>query len=225
VKICLVGAEGKMGRAIQAELQKQSGHVLALVEKDKEPKDIQSTEIDVVLDFSSPTAAVKWAQWCAEKKVPFVTGTTGLGPEQQGIIQKAARTTALLQSANMSVGVTILAKILEEYSGRLRGFDVFIEETHHKNKKDKPSGTAKLLRQAVEKSGEKLKNEPTSHRVGEIFGIHKVRFVGPGEILTFEHEATGREVFAQGALKAASWILKQKPGIYSMRDVIKGQGV
>jgi 4-hydroxy-tetrahydrodipicolinate reductase len=183
--------------------------------KKKKPK--------VVIDFSSPEGTEKAALWCQERKVALVTGTTGLSEAQKKMIKSASRHTAVFSSPNMSVGVNAMISALEAFVARFNECDVEIEEIHHRHKKDKPSGTAKLLHESLKgivPVPSRL-GQPVSLRGGEIFGIHKVYFFSEGEWLCFEHQATDRSVFARGALRAAAWVARQKPGFYTMKDVLE----
>ena len=226
-RICLVGSSGKMGASIQALAGLNAPFVtFSLVDQKQElksPKDVNPADVDVVVEFASPRATAQWAKWCAKHRVPFVTGTTGLSSIEAKAVKAAAKRTAVFTSANMSPTVSVLCQVLGDLSLRLRDFDVEIEEIHHRHKKDKPSGTAKLLMRALEPGFKGRLKAPASLRGGEVFGIHKVFFLGDGETLTIEHQAMGRHIFARGALRAALWICGKKPGMYSMLHMLDDQ--
>ncbi|NLY71797.1 MAG: 4-hydroxy-tetrahydrodipicolinate reductase [Clostridiales bacterium] len=172
---------------------------------------------DVVIDFSHHTAIKPMLAWCILHRVPIVIATTGLGPEEHRIIQEAAKQIPIFQSANMSIGVNTLCRILEIASNSLGpSFDVEIFEKHHKHKKDAPSGTAFMLVDAVGHSC-----PIHSIRSGTIPGEHTVIFAGSDEVLTITHTAYSREIFARGAIAAAKFIVNQTPGLYNMKDLIK----
>ena len=194
----------------------------------------------VVIEFSTPAATLEHVKLAAEKKIPVVIGTTGSDQNQLAEIKKLSRRTPILLSANMSLGVNLLVSILGKVAKTLGDdYDVEIIEAHHRFKKDAPSGTALALGRSVAQGlnrdldkvgvsgrkgivGERTKQEIAmlSVRAGDIVGDHTVIFGGIGERLEFIHRAHSRETFAHGALRAAQWLAKQKPGLYSMQDVL-----
>ena len=179
----------------------------------------------------------------AEKKIPIVIGTTGSDQKQLAAIKKFARRTPVLLSANMSLGVNLLVSLVGKVAKTLGDdYDVEIIEAHHRFKKDAPSGTALALGRAIAEGlkrdfdqvavygrkgivGERGKKEIAllSVRAGDIVGDHTVIFGGIGERIEFIHRAHSRDTFAQGALRAARWLAKQKNGLYSMQDVLRLQ--
>ena len=174
------------------------------------------TEIsgDVLVDFSTPEGAISKLKECREKGMAAVICTTGLTDESE--IDRAAEKIAVVYASNMSVGVNTLFRFVPEIEKALGPeFDVDIIETHHRGKKDAPSGTAKTL-------AERLSGKPTMHslRSGDEVGEHRVVFGGPGERIEVVHRATTREVFARGALRAAEFSARAKPGRYTMLDVL-----
>jgi 4-hydroxy-tetrahydrodipicolinate reductase len=194
----------------------------------------------VVIEFSTPAATLEHAKLAAEKKIPVVIGTTGSDQKQLVEIKKLSRRTPILLSANMSLGVNLLVSLLGKVAKTLGDdYDVEIIEAHHRFKKDAPSGTALALGRSVAQGlnrdldkvgvngrkgivGERTKQEIAmlSVRAGDIVGDHTVIFGGIGERLEFTHRAHSRENFARGALRAAEWLAKQKPGLYGMQDVL-----
>ena len=152
-----------------------------------------------------------------------MSGVTGLTSEQKGELVKASGVTPIFWAPNMSLGVAVVARMLNEFS-KLEGFDFQIEELHHTRKKDKPSGTALFLQDKLKKAVSAVVPEPMAIRGGGIFGIHRVWAMGEEETITLEHNAMNRRVFARGAFKAAKWILQQKSGLYSMDDVLTSSG-
>ena len=195
----------------------------------------------LIIEFSAPDATLEHARLAAKKKVPIVVGTTGMNPAQLAEIKKRSRQTPILLSANMSLGVNLLVSLLGKVAKTLGDdYDVEIIEAHHRFKKDAPSGTALALGRAAAEGlgrnidqvgingrkgivGERTKKEIAmlSVRAGDIVGDHTVIFGGIGERLEFIHRAHSRETFAQGALRAARWLAKQKPGFYGMEDVLE----
>jgi 4-hydroxy-tetrahydrodipicolinate reductase len=194
----------------------------------------------VVIEFSTPEATLEHARLAAEKKIPIVIGTTGSDQNQLAEIEQLARLTPILLSANMSLGVNLLVNILGKVAHKLGDdYDVEIIEAHHRFKKDAPSGTALALGRSIAQGlnrdldkvgvngrkgivGERTKQEIAmlSVRAGDIVGDHTVIFGGIGERLEFTHRAHSRENFARGALRAAEWLAKKKPGLYGMQDVL-----
>lgn len=196
---------------------------------------------DVVIEFTDPRATLAHLKIAAENKKAMVIGTTGLSEEELGELEKPTRAIPCLFSPNMSVGVNLLFKIAEEVAGVLgEEYDMEIVEAHHRFKKDAPSGTAKKLAQIIARTrklnlersavhgregmrGERKKEEIGIHavRAGDIVGEHRLIFGGLGETLELAHRAHSRETFARGALRAARFIAKASPGLYSIKDVLK----
>lgn len=199
---------------------------------------------DVVIDFSHYGAVRELLQGCVEKGIPVVIATTGLGEEEKRAIREASHSIPVFHSANMSIGINLLAKAIKGIAPTLeKDFHMEIIEKHHAMKKDSPSGTALLLADAVNgsleeekellfgrhgKDDECLLSQMGIHAVrgGTIAGEHTVLFAGPDEIIELKHTALSREVFARGALRAARYLANMPPGLYSMEDMLssKGQG-
>lgn len=195
---------------------------------------------DVLIDFTSPEATAEHAALAAELKKGLVVGTTGLGEEQEKALQAAGAKTAILYSANMSVGVNLLISLVEQAAAKLGpDFDIEIFEAHHRHKVDAPSGTALALGHGAARGrGVKLADVMVSarhgqtgpreagtigfsvFRGGDVVGDHTVTFAGTGERLELSHRASDRGLFAKGALKAAQWLAGKPAGLYSMRDVL-----
>ncbi len=194
----------------------------------------------VIIDFTAPQASLATAKIAARHKASHVIGTTGFTAEQRAELEAIAKETPIFWSPNMSVGVNVLLKILPELT-KLLGpdYDVEMTEIHHGRKKDSPSGTAVRLAECIADAkgwdlgktgcyhregiiGERPKEEigVMALRGGDVVGVHTVYFLGPGERIELTHQAHSRENFATGALRAARWIVSQKPGkLYSMSDV------
>jgi 4-hydroxy-tetrahydrodipicolinate reductase len=195
---------------------------------------------DVVIDFTSPQATVRHARLAASHGVALVVGTTGLGPADFEVLKSAAQSVAVVQAANMSVGVNLLLGLTRQVASILAdAYDIEIVEMHHRHKVDAPSGTALALGWAAA-DGRGVDLDAVSQRVrdgiigarrqgdigfatlrgGDAVGEHTVIFAGDGERIELSHEGTSRAVFAHGAIRAALWTAGQPPGLYSMRQVL-----
>jgi len=174
---------------------------------------------DVAIDFTDPAAAVAHAALCARAKKPLVIGTTGFNARQLNRIRKASGTAPVFLSPNMSPAVNLAIAVARLMAARLPDFDVRISESHHKFKKDAPSGTALNFKARI---GEVYKGPVpiTSVRAGAIVGEHTVLYAGPHELLELTHSAQSREVFAEGALRAALWLKDKRPGLYDYSDLL-----
>lgn len=227
VRIGLFGATGRMGRAIAEVL---SGRDDAAIVADAP---------DVYVDFSAPDALEKHISEALSAGKPILVGTTGLTADHQRMIDEAAARIAVLQAANTSLGVNLLAHIVRETAARLgEEWDIEIVEMHHRHKKDAPSGTGLLLgRAAAEGRGVDLGavsdrcrdglGEREAGRIGfaalrggSVAGDHQVIFAGEGERLELGHRAESRAIFAQGAVRAALWLAGKPAGRYTMNDVL-----
>lgn len=231
VKVLVAGASGKMGAEILAIL-KMHPCLVAQVEVGNTPtgqtphyaasfESVKEKEVDVVIDFSSPALFRQSLGWCKAHKRPLISGTTGISVADHALIDEAAKTIPVLWAPNMSLGIAVLNRALS-LMNTIAGWDFQIEEIHHNQKKDKPSGTALLLQNTLSKSiGKEL---PAIHatRGGGIFGEHTVLAMSQEEMLTFKHQALNRAVFARGAILAAGWIAKKSAGKYSIEDVVRG---
>ncbi|WP_124066087.1 4-hydroxy-tetrahydrodipicolinate reductase [Clostridium sp. E02] len=199
-----------------------------------------TVDADVIVDFASSKAVDALLCYSVEKKIPVVVCTTGLSEEQNKQIEDAASKVAILRSANMSLGVNLLMKLVKEAAQVLSkaGFDIEILEKHHNKKLDAPSGTALSLadsineamdqefhyvydRSQVRKARDKKEIGIMAVRGGSIVGEHDVIFAGTDEVVTFQHTAYSKAIFAKGAVSAAKFLAGKKPGLYSMKDVIE----
>ena len=204
-------------------------------------RDIYNCNIaaDAVIDFSTASAVDSLLNYCVEKQIPCVLCTTGLSEEQIAHVREASKKTAVLRSANMTLGINLLMKLLKEAAATLApaGFDIEIVEKHHNLKVDAPSGTAIALADAInEEMGEsyeyvydrsqvrqkrdKKELGISAVRGGTIVGDHDVIFAGTDEVITFSHRAYSKSVFAKGALQAAKFIAGKPAGLYTMSDVV-----
>ena len=201
--------------------------------------DITSINVkpDVIIDFSIPKATLNILNYAKNKKVPIVIATTGFSEEELNIIDSFSKDIPIFKSSNMSYDINLMAKILTIIAPILKNTDIEIIETHHNRKIDSPSGTALLLADKINESlGNTLKYEFNRHnkhekrskneigfssiRGGNIVGEHIVQFYGENETLEIKHTSYSRSVFAEGALKAAEFIVNKKSGLYNMDDLI-----
>ena len=229
VRIVVSGAEGKMGKRIIALAKESKDFEVAgaLELKSNLSQGIEANlagikkPYDCIIEFTSPKATLEHVKEAAEFKKAIVIGTTGLSENEIKIIKEYSSVIPIVFSPNMSVGVNTLFTITGKAAEILgKGYRVSIKEAHHIHKKDSPSGTAKLMAEiAKEKSG--CTDIPTeSIREGEIVGDHEIVFESDVDILKISHSAKTRDIFALGALKAASFAATKKSGIFSMQDVL-----
>lgn len=176
---------------------------------------------DVMIDFIRPDVSLRHARICAELGVKFVCGTTGFSSTQMTELKELATKTPMLWAPNMSIGVNLLLKLSAIAAQNLdETFDVSVSESHHRHKVDAPSGTALLLGKSVEEASEH-KVSYSSIRGGDIIGDHTVMFAGNGERIELTHKASNRNIYAAGALRAASWLnIQTASKLYSMGDVL-----
>jgi 4-hydroxy-tetrahydrodipicolinate reductase len=240
VRVLLVGAAGRMGRAIKRAAEAQSDIIITAECDLGDILDHSIPRCDVVIDFSHPDATEQNCAACVASEKPIVIGTTGHSRAQVAVIEDAAKSIPLLLASNFSVGVNALFWLTQR-AAQLLGdtFDIEIVETHHRFKKDAPSGTAKRLAQILCEArslqydkdvlhgregtpGERSNTEIGIHaiRAGDVVGDHTVIFAAPGERLELTHKASSRETFAVGALRAARWIIGKPARLYSMEDVL-----
>ena len=249
VRAIMHGCNGKMGRAIttlakeDAEVEIVAG-VDAYTEVANEYPVFESiekcdVEADVVIDFSNAKAVDGLLDYCVEKQIPVVLCTTGLSEEQLAKVKEAGEKVAVLRSANMSLGVNLLMKLLKDAAKVLApaGFDIEIVEKHHNQKIDAPSGTAIALADSIneamadqyvynyDRSHERKKREKNeigivAVRGGTIVGQHDVIFAGADEVIEFHHTAYSKAIFGKGAVEAAKFLVGKPAGMYDMSDVI-----
>lgn len=173
----------------------------------------------VAIDFTTPEACVRLAAACARSGAALVTGTTGLSPAQRARLAAAGRRVPVVAASNFSRGVALLNRLAELAASRLPGWDAAVVETHHRAKKDAPSGTALTLAAAA-RAGGAAPVPISSLRLGGVAGDHVLVLAGPSERLELVHRAESRDVFARGALDAALWAARRRPGLYGMADVL-----
>lgn len=235
---------GAIERAGSPHLGKDAGELAGVgridVAIDDDPLPVFA-RADGVLDFTTPASSVEFAGYAAQARIVHVIGTTGCSADDNARIAAAARHATIVKSGNMSLGVNLLAVLVEQAARALDAddFDIEILEMHHKHKVDAPSGTALLLGEAaaagrgIALAGNDVRVRDghtgvrktgsigfATLRGGSVVGDHSVMLAGTGERITLAHHAEDRAIFARGAVKAALWARGKKPGLYSMRDVL-----
>lgn len=249
IKFMLHGCNGKMGRMITEIVKAEKEAVIAAgvdtftdVPNEYpvfESVDKCDVDVDVVIDFSTAKAVDALLDYCVAKKLPVVLCTTGLSEEQLQKVKDASGVIAVLKSANMSLGINLLLKLLKDAAKVLApaGYDIEIVERHHNQKLDAPSGTALALADSVnealdneyhyvyDRSQVRRKREEkeigiSAVRGGTIVGDHEVIFAGTDEVIEFTHTAYSRSVFAKGAVEAGKYLAGKKAGMYDMGDVV-----
>ncbi len=253
INIVLCGAAGRMGlEIIKAAQASDDVDVIAGVEakgNESVGKTISGVKIsdnvlsvienaDCVVDFTHHTATMAILKMVKRYRKPYVTGTTGFSDSERQEIENASKNFPIFIAPNMSVGVNHLYNLVASSAAVLSDTDIEIIETHHRQKKDAPSGTAKAIAKILKKlkpdigfvygregtTGERKRGEICIHSVrgGDVVGEHRVLFLGNGEFLELRHHATSRRCFASGALAAVRFIINKAPGLYNMQDLLKG---
>ncbi|MCM8764988.1 MAG: 4-hydroxy-tetrahydrodipicolinate reductase [Candidatus Omnitrophica bacterium] len=256
IRVAVAGACGRMGSIIISLLSKTSDLKPVWIFEIKNHPAVGTeilpglvikdglegcTDADVLIDFTTPEASITHLELARKKKMNTVIGTTGFSKEQTELIKSFSKEVAVVVSPNMSIGVNIMMKLVENAAGLLgKDYEVEIIETHHHNKKDAPSGTALKLGEIINlvrgngarngfiygrsgRPGPRSSDEIGIHavRISEVVGEHTVMFGGKGEILEISHRCFNREAFAQGSLMAARFIFEKPAGFYQMSDVIE----
>jgi 4-hydroxy-tetrahydrodipicolinate reductase len=257
MRLAVVGASGRMGRAVVRLAHEQGLEIVCAVGTTEVGRDVgelagigpigacvvdglaalEHARAEVVVDFSSPSGTAALAPIVAAGGSALVSGTTGLGKDARDALDLASRRVAVLWEPNMSVGVHVLAELVRSASRALADWDVEIVEVHHRAKVDAPSGTALRLAEAVVevrssevslihgrqgRPGPRPPGEVGMHalRGGDVVGDHTVHLLGGGERIELTHRATGRDVFAHGALRCAAWISGKPAGRYGLAEVL-----
>ena len=176
---------------------------------------------DCLIEFSNPQATLEHANIALKYNKCVVIGTTGFSEEDMSVIREIASKVPVLISPNMSIGVNVMFRIVKEAGAALKGYNIYMEEAHHIHKKDAPSGTAKKLVDILNQEGFDIKYDNiVSIREDEIIGDHSVVFKSDVDQIELSHSAKTRDIFAQGALTAAKWIVNKPSGLYSMDNVL-----
>lgn len=248
-KIIMLGCNGRMGQMI-TDMVKQDDECtivagIDIVDNRDNGYPVYTkladcdVEADAIIDFTSATNFESRMDYAVDKQIPIIECSTGLSEEQMDYLKKASEKVAVLKSANMSLGINLLMKLLKEAAVKLAGdgFDVEIVEKHHNQKLDAPSGTALALadsineamddryeyiydRSQVRQKRDKKELGISAVRGGTIVGEHEVIFAGTDEVITFKHTAYSRAVFAKGSITAAKYLKGKAAGLYDMSDVL-----
>ena len=218
-----------MGQAVQRVIEDADGVQLAGIWARGESLDAIVENSDVLIDFSLPAATREVLAAVSRHRVPLVCGVSGLADEQMAELRQSAADIAIVFDRNMSQGIAVLSELVQRAARSLGDeFRAEIHEVHHVHKIDAPSGTALQLGELIAVA--RARNESadavryTVERRGEVPGEHTVTLSSPTETLTLGHSVTHRAVFAQGALRAARWVILQRPGLYRMADVLTARG-
>jgi 4-hydroxy-tetrahydrodipicolinate reductase len=247
--LAVTGASGRMGGEVLAAAADRADSVVLAASSDPDAVDVDTEvvddadlaaalaahEVDVLVDFTAPSALADYADACADAGVALVTGTTGLTDDHRAALADAADSIPVLHAPNFSYGVACLTRLVVDAAAALADYDVELVEAHHNGKTDAPSGTALSLLDAVDdargesprvygREGEAPRSagEVGVHavRAGDVTGVHEVWLVGGREELRLTHRAESRRVFAEGALDAAAWLAGRDAGEYSFDDVL-----
>ncbi len=238
IGLVVCGAQGRMGARILALASADARFELIAGLDRSDDMGMALTKADAVIDFTAPESTLSIAQATAKAKKALVIGTTGVSDKTQSKLRQLSRRVPIVFSPNMSVGMNVLFQLVADAAKALAHYDIEVVEAHHNLKKDAPSGSGlKLAQVAADASarraqdfvygrhgqvGARKKKEigVTAVRAGDIVGDHTVLIAGPGERLELTHRAHSRDAFAAGSLTAAAWAVRQKPGFYSMKDVL-----
>jgi len=220
VRVLLIGAAGRMGKTVR-ELVQNAPDIQIVAECDLgDSIEPAMQDCDVAIDFSQADSIDEICRTALQQGKSLVIGTTGHSEQQRKTIVETAHSVPIVLASNFSVGVNVLFWLTQKAAELLGSdFNPEIVETHHKMKKDAPSGTAKTLAEIL-KAVRKSEIRIQSIREGDVVGEHTVIFGGPGERLELTHRAANRGIFALGALRAAKWIVHKPPGLYSMQNVL-----
>lgn len=237
IHVGVLGSNGRMGQAILGAL-KNHPHCSLSVAGTRENTQSLFEASDVVIDFTTPEALSEHVNLTLSHKIPLVIGTTGLQSHHEKLVSTAATKIPVVVGSNMSIGMTVLSSLVQKAAHLLdENYDIEISELHHRHKKDAPSGTSLMLGQSAARGRgkllEELKCNPNREgerikgtigfsvqRGGMIVGDHCVGFIGDAEMIELSHRGLSRAIYANGALRAAAWVAKQKPGLYTMKDVL-----
>ncbi|MEO0130878.1 MAG: 4-hydroxy-tetrahydrodipicolinate reductase [candidate division WOR-3 bacterium] len=235
IKIILIGAFGKMGKALGEAISKERDMKIIYGIEREDHSDLNKpfydgyllsnlekviNECDVCVEFTNPQATLEHLEIIKKAKKPFLTGTTGFTKEEMEILKAAGKEIPLLYSSNYSFGINLIFKILNEIIKILPdNYDITLIETHHKEKKDAPSGTAKRMAEIIkEKKDKEIKT--ISLRFGDVVGKHNLIFATNGEIIEITHNALSRFAFANGVIYGIRFLVKQKSGFHLFEEII-----
>lgn len=240
IKLGLFGGSGKMGRAIEQMLPQmktenilepflfvgrgQSSLFAVCAESLGGVEDDVLADVDVWIEFTSPEGLAELLAATARFNTPLVSGSTGLADADFKNLRRQALKRKVFWASNMSPGLWAFRQAMKGLA-HIPHFDFVLEEQHHTQKRDNPSGTAKTLHEDLEKITGKKIAPPVGFRLGGIFGVHNLYAASSNEVILLQHQALNRTVFAEGALLACDWLAAQKPGYYSMNDMMAARGV
>ncbi|MCH7723242.1 MAG: 4-hydroxy-tetrahydrodipicolinate reductase [Bacteroidetes bacterium] len=213
MKFGIIGASGRLGSEVVKLFNEKDHQKVFAYDLNGEWK---NDKPEILIDCSLPMVFDKTIGYACDFNIPFVIATTGLTDNNLELIKSYSNKFPIVQSYNYSVGIQVLLKLTETASAKLPDWDVEITETHHRFKKDKPSGTAKMIKKIF--IGKEINT--SSHRLGNVPGDHAVSFGGLGEVLTISHRALSRRTFAEGILLSAEFVIKKRSGFYSFTDVV-----
>jgi 4-hydroxy-tetrahydrodipicolinate reductase len=235
IKLGLFGGSGKMGIAVEQMLLSYKGknEIVPFLFIGKgassafsiDANNINNVEdevlndVDVWIEFTSPEGLSELLKATEKHKTAIVSGSTGLSEKDFSNLKKQSLKRKIFWASNMSLGLWAFRQAMKGLKS-ISNFDFALEEIHHTQKKDKPSGTVKTLHKDLEKIVSKKIETPTSFRLGGVFGVHTLYAASSNEVITMQHQALNRTVFAEGSLMAADWLTSQKAGYYSMDDML-----
>lgn len=211
----LIGFDGRLGSEVLSLFEEK---LHSCVYKFSANQENHSAQPQVMIDCSLPEVFDKSVEMTRFFQVPLIIATTGLTNEQLDTLRELAKEVPVIQSFNFSVGIQVLLHLTKQADEILNDWDVEISETHHRFKKDKPSGTALMIKDAVEKEDVNM----SSLRLGNVAGDHTISFGGLGEVLSINHRALSRRTFAEGILRSAEFAVNVVPGFYSFTEVLFG---
>lgn len=242
-QMILTGASGRMGKAITERISHTTFSIIASIDKangsspllEKVPFDIAT----LCVDFSSPELLMELLPYLVMHNIPLVSGTTGLTENQMEKLREASKDIPLFYATNMSRGIAVLRRLIQQATSLLPEWDIELTEIHHHNKKDAPSGTAQTLLNDIKTIrselvqihgregllGARKVDEIGVHsvRMGDVVGEHSLLFAGAGERIEITHKAHSRDLFSEGAFHAAEWLLTKPAGFYSMDEMLSEQ--
>ncbi len=221
MKLGIIGVQGKMGREVfSLASQDKSIELISSISRKKEVEKNKTFPVDMIIDFSTKEALVENLILAQRQNCPIVIGTTGLEEKEKELLIKASQNIPVFWAPNFSLGMACLLHTTKILSSFLKDFTSHIEETHHTQKKDTPSGSALALKESLEQGNLRANPLIESFRVDDVIGKHSVFFTSEEEELVLSHQANSRAVFAKGSLTAAKFLSIQKPGLYGMGDLL-----
>jgi len=209
------GFSGRLGGEV-VDVFQENGYKLVYGRDDKE--EINEGSPSFLIDCSLAVCFDENLEVAEKFGVPLIVATTGLSDQHLQKLKQLSKKIPVVQSNNFSYGIQVMLNLIKNAEEKLESWDVEITETHHRFKKDKPSGTAEMLKNALKKDNINI----SSLRLGNVFGEHTVKFGGLGEVITLTHSATSRRTFAEGIFKSALFIINKQNGFYSFSDVVNG---